>query len=97
MKLLFASDLHGSAYYAEKLEELIRNEAPDKTVLLGDLLYHGPRNDLPREYAPKEVIPLLNGKKEKLLLPDMWILLSICLKIPHEKKNHYLQGCSVKL
>lgn len=67
MKLLFASDLHGSAYYAEKLEELIRNEAPDKTVLLGDLLYHGPRNDLPREYAPKEVIPLLNGKKEKLL------------------------------
>ena len=50
MKLLFASDLHGSAYYAEKLEELIRNEAPDKTVLLGDLLYHGPRNDLPREY-----------------------------------------------
>ena len=49
MKLLFASDLHGSAYYAEKLEELIRNEAPDKTVLLGDLLYHGPRNDLPRD------------------------------------------------
>ena len=41
MKLLFASDLHGSAYYAEKLEDLIRNEAPDKTVLLGDLLYHG--------------------------------------------------------
>ena len=55
MKLLFASDLHGSAYYAEKLEELIRNEAPDKTVLLGDLLYHGPRNDLPRDYAPKQV------------------------------------------
>ena len=50
MKLLFASDLHGSAYYAEKLEELIRNEAPDKTVLLGDLLYHGPRNDLPEGY-----------------------------------------------
>ena len=66
MKLLFASDLHGSAYYAEKLEELIRNEAPDKTVLLGDLLYHGPRNDLPRGYAPKEVIPLLNGAKAKL-------------------------------
>lgn len=39
----------------------------------------------------------LNLEKEKLLLPDMWILLSICLKIPHEKKNHYLQGCSVKL
>ena len=67
MKLLFASDLHGSAYYAEKLEELIRNEAPDKTVLLGDLLYHGPRNDLPEGYAPKEVMPLLNGMKPKLL------------------------------
>ena len=67
MKLLFASDLHGSAYYAEKLEELIRNEAPDKTVLLGDLLYHGPRNDLPEGYAPKEVIPLLNGLKPALL------------------------------
>lgn len=67
MKLLFASDLHGSAYYAEKLEELIRNEAPDKTVLLGDLLYHGPRNDLPEGYAPKEVIPMLNGMKPKLL------------------------------
>lgn len=67
MKLLFASDLHGSAYYAEKLEELIRNEAPDKTVLLGDLLYHGPRNDLPRDYAPKQVIPLLNSLAPKLL------------------------------
>lgn len=67
MKLLFASDLHGSAYYAEKLEDLIRNEAPDKTVLLGDLLYHGPRNDLPDEYAPKEVIALLNERKSRLL------------------------------
>lgn len=47
MKLLFASDLHGSAYYAEKMEELIRNEAPDKTVLLGDLLYHGPATTCP--------------------------------------------------
>ena len=65
MKLLFASDLHGSAYYAEKLEELIRNEAPDKTVLLGDLLYHGPRNDLPREYDPKKVTAILNGHSER--------------------------------
>ena len=67
MKLLFASDLHGSAYYAEKLEELIRNEAPDKTVLLGDLLYHGPRNDLPREYDPKKVTAILNGLKTQVL------------------------------
>ena len=67
MKLLFASDLHGSAYYAEKLEDLIRNEAPDKTVLLGDLLYHGPRNDLPREYDPKKVTAILNGLKTQVL------------------------------
>ena len=45
----------------------LAREGADRLVLLGDLLYHGPRNDLPREYAPKEVIPLLNGKKEKLL------------------------------
>ena len=52
MKLLFASDLHGSAYYAEKLEELIRNEAPDKTVLLGDLLY--PATTCPGSTIPKK-------------------------------------------
>ncbi len=46
---------------------LCEREGADRLFLLGDLLYHGPRNDLPREYAPKEVIPLLNGKKEKLL------------------------------
>lgn len=67
MKLLFASDLHGSAYYAEKLEELIRNEAPDKTVLLGDLLYHGPRNDLPAGYDPKAVFAMLNERKDRIL------------------------------
>ena len=67
MKLLFASDLHGSAYYAEKLEELIRNEAPDKTVLLGDLLYHGPRNDLPAGYDPKQVFAMLNARKDCVL------------------------------
>ena len=67
MKYLIASDIHGSAYWAERLCAAIESEQPDRIVLLGDLLYHGPRNDLPREYAPKEVIPLLNGKKEKLL------------------------------
>ena len=53
MKLIIASDIHGSAYWCAKLMELIERENPDKIVLLGDLLYHGPRNDLPREYAPK--------------------------------------------
>ena len=67
MKWMIASDLHGSAYYCRKMLEAFEWEGADRLFLLGDLLYHGPRNDLPREYAPKEVIPLLNGKKEKLL------------------------------
>ena len=67
MKWMIASDLHGSAYYCRKMLEAFEREGADRLFLLGDLLYHGPRNDLPREYAPKEVIPLLNGKKDKLL------------------------------
>ena len=67
MKLLFASDLHGSAVYAEKLREIFEAEKPDKLILLGDLLYHGPRNDLPAGYAPKQVIAILNGLKEHIL------------------------------
>ena len=67
MKWMIASDLHGSAYYCRKMLEAFEREGADRLFLLGDLLYHGPRHDLPREYAPKEVIPLLNGKKEKLL------------------------------
>ena len=67
MKWMIASDLHGSAYYCRRMLEAFEREGADRLFLLGDLLYHGPRNDLPREYAPKEVIPLLNGKKEKLL------------------------------
>ena len=61
MKVLIASDIHGSAYWAERLVRAVEAEQPDRIVLLGDLLYHGPRNDLPREYDPKRVIPLLNG------------------------------------
>ena len=67
MKWMIASDLHGSYYYAQQLQQAFEREQADRLLFLGDLLYHGPRNDLPREYAPKEVIPLLNGKKEKLL------------------------------
>ena len=67
MKWMIASDLHGSAYYCRKMLEAFEREGADRLFLLGDLRYHGPRNDLPREYAPNEVIPLLNGKKEKLL------------------------------
>ncbi len=66
MKLLFASDIHGSIYYCRKLIEAYHREQAEKMILLGDLLYHGPRNDLPREYAPKEVTTLLNANKEEL-------------------------------
>ena len=67
MKFMFASDIHGSAYYCRKLMEAMEKEQPEKLLLLGDLLYHGPRNDLPREYAPKEVIPMLNSVKDRIL------------------------------
>ena len=60
MKILFASDLHGSASAAQKVLERLEAERADRFFLLGDLLYHGPRNDLPDRYEPKEVIRLLN-------------------------------------
>ena len=66
MKWMIASDLHGSAYYCRKMVEAFEREGADRLLMLGDLLYHGPRNDLPRDYAPKEVIPMLNGLKNKL-------------------------------
>lgn len=67
MKLMFVSDIHGSALYTRKALELYKAEKADKLVLLGDLLYHGPRNDLPEEYAPKEVFALLNSVKHEIL------------------------------
>ena len=67
MKLLIASDIHGSAFWCGKLLEVAHKENPDKLILLGDLLYHGPRNDLPQGYAPKEVIPMLSSWQERIL------------------------------
>ena len=67
MKFVIASDIHGSAYWCKKLMELVEKEQPDKLILLGDILYHGPRNDLPQEYAPKRVIEMLSAWKEKIL------------------------------
>ena len=58
MKLMIASDLHGSAFYCRQLLAAMEREQPDKLLLLGDILYHGPRNDLPEGYAPKEVIAM---------------------------------------
>ena len=67
MKLIIASDIHGSAFWCGKLMELVDREQPDRLVLLGDLLYHGPRNDLPRDYAPKQVIPMLSDLKDIII------------------------------
>ena len=64
---MIASDLHGSAYYCRELLAAREREKPDKLLLLGDILYHGPRNDLPKEYDPKAVITMLNGIKEEIL------------------------------
>ena len=67
MKIMVASDIHGSAFYCNRMLDTFEREAPDKLLLLGDILYHGPRNDLPKEYAPKKVIAMLNTMKEKVL------------------------------
>lgn len=67
MKWMAASDIHGSAYYCRQLAKCFEDEKADRLLLLGDLLYHGPRNDLPKEYAPKEVIHILNSLKDKIL------------------------------
>ena len=67
MKLMIASDLHGSAYYVKKLMDAFAAEQPDKLLLLGDLLYHGPRNALPEGYDCMAVAGLLNGIKEKII------------------------------
>lgn len=66
MKYMFASDIHGSAWYCSRLLEEYRRSAAERLILLGDILYHGPRNDLPREYAPKEVIAMLNEIKDEI-------------------------------
>lgn len=66
-KWMIASDLHGSAYYCRLLLERFEEEQADRLIFLGDLLYHGPRNDLPAEYDTKTVAGLLNGVKDKLL------------------------------
>ena len=66
VKYFIASDIHGSAYYCEKMIEAYRREGADRLVLLGDLLYHGPRNELPRDYAPKRVIEMLNALKNEI-------------------------------
>ena len=67
MRYMIASDLHGSAFWTEKLCSRIDELQPDRVILLGDLLYHGPRNDLPDDYAPKRVISMLNALADRII------------------------------
>lgn len=66
MRWMIASDIHGSAYYCREMLEAFSREKADRLLLLGDILYHGPRNDRPREYAPKEVFGMLNEYKDRI-------------------------------
>lgn len=68
MKVMIASDLHGSYAYAEQVTSIFRRDRYDLLVLLGDIYNHGPRNPMPPQYAPMQVAELLNGIKDKLLV-----------------------------
>lgn len=67
MKILIASDIHGSSYYAQKLINVFNAENAEKLLLLGDILYHGPRNPLPKDYAPQKVAEILGSVKENII------------------------------
>lgn len=67
MKFIFVSDIHGSLFYAQKGVEAFQQEQGDQLILLGDELYHGPRNPLPKEYDPGAVAQCLNEYKEKVI------------------------------
>ena len=67
MKLMIASDIHGSAYYCLEMLDAMKKECPDRLLLLGDILYHGPRNDLPKDYCPKKVVVALKKYLEKII------------------------------
>lgn len=67
MKWMIASDIHGSEFYCKELLRVYKEEGAERLLLLGDILYHGPRNDLPKDYAPKKVIEMLNAMKDEIL------------------------------
>ncbi len=68
MKVLVISDIHGSGYYAEQINKINKREDPEKIIILGDIYYHGPRNELSQEYNPMKVAEVLNSLKDKLLV-----------------------------
>ena len=67
MKHFVASDIHGDSYWAQRVIDAFVESKADKLVLLGDILYHGPRNNLPEHYEPKKVIAILNEYADKIL------------------------------
>ena len=67
MKWMIASDIHGSAYYCEQVKKAFIDESADRLILLGDLLYHGPRNALPKDYDPQKTADILNSMKDSIL------------------------------
>lgn len=67
MKLFIISDIHGSLYYLKKVIEIFEKADYDKLIILGDELYHGPRNPLPKDYSPKDVIEILNKYRDKII------------------------------
>ena len=67
MKMMIISDIHGSYNDLKEVLDIFQEEHVDQLLILGDILYHGPRNDLPEGYNPKKVIPLLNQYKDKII------------------------------
>ena len=67
MKIIIASDIHGSAYWCKKLTQAFEAEGADRLALLGDILYHGPRNPLPEDYSPKDVVELLAPLADRII------------------------------
>ena len=67
MKYMFASDIHGSAAQLEKLMKIFETSGARKLILMGDLLYHGPRNDLPEEYSTKRCMELYNAHRDDII------------------------------
>lgn len=105
MKFMFASDIHGSAFYCQKMLDAYREEKAERLVLLGDILYHGPRNDLPKGYAPKEVIEMLNPMKQEIyavrgnceaevdqMVLDFPVMADYCVLVMNEKTIYASHG-----
>ena len=67
MRIVIASDIHGSAHFANKLKERFLAEKAEQLILLGDIYYHGPRNDLSYEYDPQTVADILNSFWDKVV------------------------------